>query len=117
MFDLLSIADYQGVREQQTDFVILNSTVFTQKVNSISKGYTTVELYLDNDSNGKSATKTLMEHRGAKNMSGIYKGHKDMNDWLVMNTENGLGQEAQDVFLLPQKQTCFTPDGRKEEIK
>ncbi len=27
--------------------------------------------------------------------------------------KKGLGQKAQDVFLLPQKQTCFTPDGRK----
>jgi hypothetical protein len=26
-----------------------------------------------------------------------------------------LGRKAQDVFLLPQKQTCFTPDGCKEK--
>ncbi|TLP71189.1 toprim domain-containing protein [Maribacter sp. ACAM166] len=117
MFDLLSIVGYIGVLEQESDFLVMNSTIFIQKVTSISEGYATVELYLDNDSNGSSVTKTLMEHRGAKDMSGIYKGHKDMNDWLVMNTENGLGQEAQDVFLWQQKQTCFTPDGRKEEIK
>jgi len=28
--------------------------------------------------------------------------------------KKGISQEAQDVFLLPQKQTCFTPDGCKE---
>ncbi|HAF79364.1 MAG TPA: hypothetical protein DCG42_18810 [Maribacter sp.] len=27
--------------------------------------------------------------------------------------KNGFGQEARDVFLWPQKQTRFTPDGRK----
>ena len=46
-------------------------------------------------------------------MSFIYKGHKDMNQWLMENAKKGLGQEARDVSLLPQKQTRFTPDGRK----
>ena len=31
----------------------------------------------------------------------------------LYDTKKGLGQETQDVFLLPQKQTCFAPDGRK----
>jgi len=114
MFDLLSIVSYIGVLEQESDFLILNSTVLIQKAMSISKGYPTVELYLDNDSNGRSVTETLMEHRGAKDMSSIYKGYKDMNEWQAANTEYAIGQGIQDVFLLPQKQTCFTPDGRKE---
>jgi len=117
MFDLLSIIGYIGVLEQETDFLVMNSTVLIQKVMSISKRYTTVELYLDNDPNGRSVTETLMEHRGAKDMSGIYKGYKDMNEWQAANAEYAIGQGIQDVFLLPQKQTCFTPDGRKEEIK
>src|SRR6056297_511498 len=117
MFDLLSIVCYIGVMEQESDFLILNSTVLIQKASSISKRYTTVELYLDNDSNGRSVTKTLMEHRGAKDMSGIYNGYKDMNEWQAANTEYAIGQGIQDVFLLPQKQTCSAPDGRKEEIK
>jgi hypothetical protein len=58
-----------------------------------------------------------MKHRGAKDMSGVYKGCKDMNEWQAANTKYAIGQGIQDVFLLPQKQTCFTPDGRKEEIK
>jgi len=117
MFDLLSIVAYIGVFEQETDFLVMNSTVLIQKARSISEGYTTIELYLDNDSNGRSVTEILMEHRGAKNMSSIYKGYKDMNEWQAANAEYAIGQGIQDVFLLPQKQTCFTPDGRKEEIK
>ena len=80
---------------------------------SFLQGYTTIKLYLDNDSNGRSCTERLMEHRGAKDMSLIYTGHKDMNEWLVEHTKNTVGQKAQDVSLLPQRQTCFTPDGRK----
>ena len=117
MFDLLSILCHQTDLRQKSDFLVMNSTVLIQKAISISKGYAAVELYLDNDPNGRSVTETLMEHRDAKDMSFIYKGHKDMNQWLMENGKNPVGQGIQDVFLLPQKQTCFTPDGRKEEIK
>ena len=115
MFDLLSIVGHIGILEHKTDFLVMNSTVFIQKVMSVSKGYTTVELYLDSDLNGRLCTERLMEHRGAVDMSFIYTGHKDMNQWLMENGKNPVGQGIQDVFLLPQKQTCFTPDGRKEE--
>jgi|GEM_PF-6578084 len=37
-----------------------------------------------------------------------------MNERQAANVEYAIGQGIQDVFLLPQKQTCFTPDGRKE---
>jgi hypothetical protein len=84
---------------------------------SILKGYSSIELYLDNDFNGRSVTKRLMKHRDAKDMSFVYKGHKDMNQWLMENAKKGLGQEARDVSLLPQKQTRFTPGGRKEKNK
>ena len=117
MFDMLSIASYQGDSRKENDFLVINSTVFTKKAKLISQGYTTVELYLDNDSNGRSVTKKLMEHRDSKDMSRIYKGYKDMNEWQIHSAKKGLGQGVQDVFLLPQKQTCFTPGGRKEKMK
>jgi hypothetical protein len=50
-------------------------------------------------------------------MSFIYTGHKDMNERLVEHTKNPVGQKAQDVSLLPQRQTCFTPGGLKEGKK
>ena len=113
MFDLLSIVGYIGVLRQKSDFLVMNSTVFIEKTVSILMRYSSIELYLDNDYNGRSVTEKLMKHRGAKDMSLIYKGHKDMNQWLMENTKKGLGQEARDVSLLPQKQTRFTPGGRK----
>ena len=112
MFDLLSILAHRPKLLQKSDFLVMNSTVFIEKTISILKGYSNIELYLDNDSNGKSVTEKLMKNRDAKDMSFIYKGHKDISQWQMENAKKGLGQEARDVSLLPQKQTRFTPGGR-----
>lgn len=114
MFDLVSIVAHQPDLRQKSDFLVMNSTVLIQKAMQVFKGYTKIKLCLDNDLNGRLCTKRLMEHRGAMDMSFTYTGHKDMNQWLMENGKNPVGQGIQDVFLLPQKQTCFTPDGRKE---
>tara|TARA_R110002167_G_scaffold18998_3_gene70475 strand:- start:617 stop:1642 length:1026 start_codon:yes stop_codon:yes gene_type:complete len=117
IFDLLSIVSYNPELRQKSDFLVMNSTVLIQKAMQVSEGYNKVKLYLDDDSNGRSCTERLMEIRDTKDMSFIYKGHKDMNEWLVEHTKNSVGRKAQDVSLLPQRQTCFTPDGRKEGKK
>ncbi len=81
-------------------------------------GYDQIDLYLDNDSTGKATTQKLMAHsNNCLDKSSLYEGYKDMNEWLIYNAKKGFGQEAQDVFLLPQKQTCFTPGGRKVKKK
>ena len=118
MFDLLSIVEYHKNLELEYDFLVLNSTAFVQKAMRIQEGYSSIELYLDNDANGKRTSKELMAYsKNCKDNSKLYSGFKDMNEWLRGNTINGVGQKAQDVFLLPQKQTCFTPSGRKEKNK
>jgi len=116
MFDLLSITECHKNLESDYDFLVLNSTAFFQKAMKILDGYITVELYLDNDTNGKRTAKNMIAHsKCCKDSSKRYSGFKDMNEWLVQRIKKGLGQKAQDVFLLPQKQTCFTPGGRKEK--
>ena len=118
MFDLLSLLDWNENLELEYDFLVLNSIAFVQKAMKFMEGYTGIELYLDNDSTGKRATKNLIKHsKNCKDRSGLYMGFKDMNEWLIHITKNALGQETQDVFLLPQKQTCFAPDGCKEKKK
>ncbi len=118
MFDLLSILDSNEKLESEYDFVVLNSTAFAQKAINLVDGYSNVELYLDNDENGKRTTQKLMMYsKNSEDKSMLYKGFKDMNEWLIHTAKNGLGQGTQDVFLLPQKQTCFTPGGRKEKMK
>ncbi len=118
MFDLLSILDSTEKLESEYDFLVLNSTAFLQKGIKTMDSYISVELYLDNDTNGKRTTQKLIMHsKSSEDKSMRYKGFKDMNEWLMYSAKKRLGQGAQDVFLLPQKQTCFTPGGRKEKMK
>ena len=118
MFDLLSILSYNGILEAEYDFLVMNSTAFVSKASEILNDYLQIDLYLDNDTNGQRTAEKLMEHsNNCINKSIIYRGFKDINEWLIYNAKKGLGQGAQDVFLLPQKQTCFTPGGRKEKNK
>nr|WP_298923737.1 toprim domain-containing protein [uncultured Allomuricauda sp.] len=118
MFDLLSILDSTKNVESEHDFLVLNSTAFLRKAIKVIDGYNQIDLYLDNDKNGKETTGHLIAHsNNCIDKSIIYKGFKDMNEWLIYNAKKGLGQEARDVFLLPQKQTRFTPGGRKVKKK
>jgi hypothetical protein len=118
MFDFFSILCHRPELKYKTDFLIMNSTVLIQKVMLISQGYTSIELYLDNDTNGKWTTQKLMAYSiNCLDRSMLYEGFKDMNEWLISYSKKGLGQEARDVSLLPQRQTRFTPDGRKEKEK
>jgi hypothetical protein len=96
----------------------MNSIGFLEKVKEISSHYRTIDLYLDNDTNGKLTTENLINHSNKfKDKLKFYEVFKDANEWLIDCAKKGFGQEAQDVFLLPQKQTCFTPEGRKENKK
>ncbi|WP_339841395.1 toprim domain-containing protein [uncultured Maribacter sp.] len=118
MFDLLSILE--GIEESnlEYDFLVLNSTAFLKKGIKIIDSYSQIDLYLDNDQNGKGATQKLMARSNiCLDKSMLYEGFKDMNEWLVKSAKKGLGQEARDVSLLPQRQTRFTPDGPKETKK
>tara|TARA_R110001583_G_scaffold12279_3_gene54604 strand:+ start:1385 stop:2341 length:957 start_codon:yes stop_codon:yes gene_type:complete len=118
MFDLLSILE--GIEESnlEYDFLVLNSTAFLKKGIKIIDSYSQIDLYLDNDQNGKGATQKLMARSNiCLDKSMLYEGFKDMNEWLVKSAKKGLGQEARDVSLLPQRQTRFTPDGRKVKKK
>ena len=118
MFDLLSILEVNTNLESEYDFLVLNSTAFVQKAMEILDDYSNIELYLDNDKNGKETTQKLIKHsKNCKDKSKLYSGFKDMNEWLIHGSKKGIGQGVQDVFLLPQKQTCFTPGGRKEKYK
>ena len=118
IFDLLSILETDKRLETQYDLLVMNSTAFVSKARETMKNYKEIHLCLDTDANGERTTKKLMEHfNNCFNKSGLYKDFKDVNNWLIQRAKKGLGQEAQDVFLLPQKQTFFTPDGRKENKK
>ena len=121
MFDLLSILENTKNLESECDFLVLNSTAFLKKAINVVDVYNRIDLYLDNDLTGKATTQKLISHsNNCLDRSSLYEGYKDMNEWLIVNAKNGFGQGVQgvrDVFLLPQKQTRFTPGGRKEKKK
>ncbi|WP_339840203.1 toprim domain-containing protein [uncultured Maribacter sp.] len=118
MFDLLSILDSTNNLELEYDFLVLNSTAFLNKAMKVIDDYHQIDLYLDNDRNGKATTQKLIAHSdNCLDKPSLYEGFKDMNEWLIFNAKNGFGQGVRDVFLLPQKQTRFTPGGRKEKEK
>ena len=118
MFDLLAILEVSENIESEYDFLVLNSTAFVQKAMKIIECYSNIELYLDNDINGKQTTQKLIGHaKDCNDRSRLYKGFKDMNEWLMGSTTDLNGQGIQDVFLLPQKRSCFAPGGRKVKRK
>ena len=118
MFDLLSILEGNRNLDSGYDFLVMNSTAFVSKAIKLMDNYFQIEFYLDNDANGKRTTQKLMkDFKRSEDKSELYSGFKDMNEWLIHNAKKGLGQGTQDVFLLPQKQTCFTPGGRKVKKK
>ena len=118
MFDMLSILEtYKGL-EQHYDFLVLNSTAFLEKALDLIADYEHIELYLDNDANGQRTTQNFLAFSSkCTDKAALYSGYKDVNQWHMDKTENRYGQQIQDVFLLPQKQTCFAPDGCKEKRK
>ncbi|MGB3144643.1 MAG: toprim domain-containing protein [Maribacter sp.] len=118
MFDLLSIMESTENLDSEFDLLVLNSTAFLRKAIKVIDDYNHIDLYLDNDPNGRRTTQKLMAHSiNCLDRSMLYQGFKDINEWLIYSVKKGLGQEARDVSLLPQRQTRFTPDGRKEKEK
>ena len=118
MFDMLSLIEIHKNLQGEYDFLVLNSTTFIKRAMTHLEDYDEIDLYLDNDSNGKLTAENLIHYsKKFKDKSKLYEGFKDVNEWLIHCAKKGISHKAQDVFLLPQKQTCFTPDGCKENKK
>jgi DNA primase len=90
MFDLLSILIYDPelLKENNTDFLVLNSTSFADKIIDLLNTYDKIELYLDNDKTGKRITQKFLENsKKCIDKSGLYRNNKDINAWLVSKKE------------------------------
>lgn len=116
MFDILSLLELMPNIHKTHDFLILNSTAFIEKALVHFNRYDQIDLFLDNDGTGKEKTELLLKQsHNTNDNSHLYDGFKDMNEWLIGVTKEYIGQGIQDVFLLPQKQSCFAPHGHKEK--
>jgi len=84
MFDLLSLAKLGTRSLHNSDIIVLNSIAFLEKIEKHLLKYTSVHLYLDNDTAGKKATDYLINaYSHITDKSDIYKNYKDLNDFLI----------------------------------
>ena len=84
-FDFLS---YQTLIKKtkyvSEDYCILNSLSFLRKAKELIQYYNSLFIFFDRDNSGIKATQELMKGSDSiKDESGLYKNHKDLNEWLV----------------------------------
>jgi len=84
MFDLLSLVVKYPAIQDTHDLLVLNSISLADKAAPILRDYKTIDLYLDNDSGGKTLSEKLVgEYPNSIDHSDEYKGFKDLNEWLI----------------------------------
>jgi len=72
-----------------TDFIILNSVSFFEKARPFIEQHEAARLYLDRDSTGQNYSRyALSLSNKYTDESKLYKGHKDLNEWLMKSGEN-----------------------------
>lgn len=75
---------HQNEPEKRFDFVVLNSVSFFEKARPFMENHQDVRLYLDRDVTGQNCSRyALSLSNKYKDESGLYKNHKDFNDWLM----------------------------------
>lgn len=84
MFDFFSLLTLYPGLPHNSDFLVLNSVSFINRIQKVALSYSKVGLYLDNDPAGRKATKQLMgDLSNSVDMSALYKGKKDLNQLLT----------------------------------
>lgn len=105
-----------------SNFLILNSVSLVEQGISALKPYSDIRLFLDNDDAGASASQEIMRAFPlAKDCSHLYKGYKDLNDFLVGGDKASFaGFLSRCAIVLTitnvlsrNGDLAFTPEGRK----
>jgi hypothetical protein len=85
MFDFLSLATMNPIAVYEADILVLNSVAFLPDIKKLRLNYNQIQLYLDNDTSGDSATSTLIgQFDSAIDYRREYKGYKDLNEKLMI---------------------------------
>lgn len=107
---------------KKSNFLVLNSVSLTKQGIEALKPYSDIRLFLDNDDAGASASQEIMSaFPMAKDHSHLYKGHKDLNEFLVKADESSfVGFLSRCAIVLTKTNVlsrngnlAFTPEGRK----
>lgn len=88
MFDFFSLLTLYPGLPQKSDFLVLNSVSFINRIKNILPNYSKVSLYLDNDPAGKKATQQILaDFHNSVDMSAIYETKKDLNELLMASNK------------------------------
>ena len=100
MFDLLTLMELMPYIVNSYDLLVLNTTAFVKRMIKEIREYENVELFLDRDKTGLGMTELLLEKcPNSRDMSSLYGGFKDINEWKVKSTKDEVRQRIQDVSL------------------
>lgn len=84
MFDFFSLLMLYPGLPHKSNFLILNSVSFINRIQKVARTYSKVGLYLDNDPVGRKATKQLMaDLSNSVDMSSLCEDTKDLNQLLT----------------------------------
>lgn len=107
-----------------SNFLLLNSVSMVKEAIAALKPYSDIRLFLDNDDAGASTSQEIIQtYPIAKDYSYLYKGHKDLNDFLtVSDRPSFVGFISRCAIVLTKTNVlsengdlAFTPEGRKIE--
>ena len=84
-FDFISYQTiHQNQQQEVTNFLVLNSLSFFERSLLLMEKHQSSHLYLDQDEAGRKYTKLALKRSAhCKDESKLYKGYKDLNDWLI----------------------------------
>ena len=83
-FDFLTFRSMEGIRNVQTNVLVLNSLSFFTRSLLLMEKHEKIHLYLDNDKAGKECLKQALQRTNKViDESILYKGFKDLNEWSV----------------------------------
>ncbi|MCR9226615.1 MAG: toprim domain-containing protein [Flavobacteriaceae bacterium] len=100
MFDMLTLIELMVDIVNSHDLLVLNTTAFAKRMIKEIGDYENVELFLDRDKAGMGMTELLLEKcPNSRDMSSLYGGFKDINEWMVKSAKDEVRQRIQDVSL------------------
>ncbi len=100
MFDVLTLLELMPDIGNGHDLLVLNTTAFVKRTITEIGEYKEVMLFLDRDETGLGMTELLLKKcPNSRDMSFLYRGFKDINEWKVKSAEDEVRQRIQDVSL------------------
>ncbi|SDQ82586.1 Toprim-like [Chryseobacterium soldanellicola] len=93
------------------DILVMNSIALLNKSIQHLKNYSDINLFLDNDNAGiKCKSEIIKFFPEAKDHSGIYSNHKDLNEFLIHRMKNNLSNKV-------GEQSGKFPEQNKQHVK